>query len=88
MINKKFNSERICSKKYLIAKKIFSTKESFQCFYRKIIPVPVILTDFLKKYSDDSNDSHEKISRKEILMKKIKCKFILKKKTRELLEIE
>ena len=33
------------SKKYATAKKTFNTKESFQCFYRKVIPVPVILID-------------------------------------------
>ena len=46
-IIKKINSEPIYSKKYLITKKTFNTKESFQSFYRKVIPVPVILIDSL-----------------------------------------
>ena len=33
------------SKKYIIAKRTFNTKESLQSFYRKVIPVPVILID-------------------------------------------
>ena len=33
-IIKKSNSELIYSKKYLITKKTFNAKESFQCFYR------------------------------------------------------
>ena len=42
---KNINSELICRKKYLISKKTFNTKESFQYFYRKVIPMPVILID-------------------------------------------
>ena len=44
-IIKKVNSELIYSKKYLIAKKTFNANESFQCFYKRVIPVPVILID-------------------------------------------
>ena len=41
IIKNKFNSELICNKKYLKAKKKKkSTKESFQCFY-----ISIILTD-------------------------------------------
>ena len=43
IIKEFFNSELIYSKKYLITKKAFNTKESFQCFYRGVIPVPVVL---------------------------------------------
>ena len=61
---------------------MFSQKTlNFQCFYRKVIPVAVILIDsvykkdknyypkvFLKNmiYSDDSNYFNEKISTKKI----------------------
>ena len=44
-IIKKINSELMYSKKYIIAKRTFNTKESLQSFYRKVIPVPVILID-------------------------------------------
>ena len=44
-IKKYINSELIYSKKYLVAKKTFSTKESFQFFYRKVIPVPLYRKD-------------------------------------------
>ena len=40
-------------KKFLIAKKTFNTKESFQCFYRKVIPLPEILIDAV--YRKDEN---------------------------------
>ena len=36
-----------------IAKKTFNTKESFQCFYRKVIPLPEILIDAV--YRKDEN---------------------------------
>ena len=84
IIIKKINSELIYSKKYLIAKKTFNIKESFQCFYRKVIPVLVILVDSV--YRKDGNHYPKvlfkkysfwwfswKISMKEIRMKKIKC---------------
>ena len=32
-------------KKYLTANKTFNSKESFQYFYREVIPVPVILIE-------------------------------------------
>ena len=44
-IIKKINSEGMSSKKYLITKKSFNTKENFTCFYRKVISGPVILID-------------------------------------------
>ena len=50
---KKINSQLIYTKKYLIAKETFNTKESFQCYYREVIPVPVILNDSV--YGKDEN---------------------------------
>ena len=52
-LGKKINRELIYSKKYLTAKKIFSSKESFICFYRKVIPVSVTLIDSV--YIKDEN---------------------------------
>ena len=50
---KNIKSKLIYSKKYLIAKKGFNTKESFQCFYRKMIPMPLMLIDAV--YRKDKN---------------------------------
>ena len=52
-IIKEIISELIYSKKYLIPKKTFNTKESFQFFYRKVMLVPVILIDSV--YRKDEN---------------------------------
>ena len=65
--------------------KTFNTKETFQCFYRKVIPITVILIDSVYRKDENyypkvflkniihSDDSNENISTKEIRMKKIKC---------------
>ena len=51
-IVKGINNELIYGKKYLIAKKTFA-KGSFECFYRKVMPVPIILIDSV--YRKDKN---------------------------------
>ena len=81
MIKKKFNSERICSKKYLIAKKIFSTKESFQSFYRNVIRVPVILTDSV--YRKDENYYPKVLFKKIFILMIVMILMILMKKFQE-----
>ena len=75
------------SKKYLIAKKTFSTKESSQCFYRTVIPAQVILIDLVYRKDEnfypkvflknvihfyDSNDSND--SNEKFLQMKLECR--------------
>ena len=54
-IIKRISSELRYTKKYLVAKKPFNAKESFQCLYRKAIPVPVILIDSIYRKDENYN---------------------------------
>ena len=82
IIIKKINSELIYCKKYLIPKKTFNIKESFQCFYRKVIPVLVILVDSVYRKDGNhypkvlfknihSDDSHEKFQWRKFKWRKL-----------------